>query len=347
MASSLTIPYEWFDNLASFPPASTRPAGSRARAKDSRVIYTCVINDFDAHEWQADSQNLIPYDEFRITVLVPASQRLSGNVPTGVYRERYPILPLTSFSSNPSVSNPVLELDLTNGGIGPWTTLSYGTDYGLLPRTPQVTGSPGIGIGLGLASFPPSTGPDLSVADYAVGFAVSNAIGSTLGPSSVFRFTRTDRVMPIDPCGAKASQHEFSLPSEPAYTFRESTGSPLSNTMWGVWFPPIEGCQIEIWRRAPRGRGALYRAPSGPGTGLRRMSTGLTPFVRLPLGRFYCLMQDIQTQSSKIVTHRWRYFNPFTQSWSRLSQETFARAGTRNQNIPPNVLLQQRAIRVY
>jgi len=327
MSLSPGLPYSYFPSFVTFPDAAGYGLGWRARAQDTDLLYTCVLDESTLlHVWQQEDSTPFAFDSYRMEVVVPSIQRLTGGAPNGTFNSRYELFPMQSFSSDQAISDTTLEIDLTNSGAGPWTPLGYGAlgDYGLLPRTP--TGA-GIGIGFGLASFAPPTGPNASIASYAVGFAVSAAIALTLTTASAFRFRWTERKLRKHPQGASATQTDSTNPLLPMYSQFVRLGTSVV-TEWAAWFPQLATCQIELWRHSPTSRGGLYRDRSNsPQAGISRNSTVWVPFMRLPAGVFRALYSDLVTRRGRTLQYAWCYWDDLNQARSDISSETIFRSG--------------------
>lgn len=342
------VTFRQYDSRADFPPAASMEAGALAWAvndsgQDQAGMYVVrwqdpatLIWDYVAGSGGSLSQ---PYIETRRTWETLAQPIVVNNAPTATMKSRYPILPLTDFSSDPAVCNPVLELDVT--GFGPFVELTYGVDFGLLPRTPQLVGAPGIGFGFGLQSQPPPSGPRATMANQAVGFAVSAAVAAALVGASRFRFSWTERTLLIEPRGAAAGIVETVAPfgDQPSFTDRYSVGagvgpnfpnSPVqfSPGQFGIWFPPQRDMQIELWRRMSRTRAGAYRDNGNQQKGLRRFSTSFVPFDRLPVGTWFAQPNtNFYGHQSKEIQFAWCYWSDALQARSRISSETIFRSG--------------------
>jgi hypothetical protein len=315
--------------------------GYTAHVVDEDSTWICQLDASGSHFWALLESNF--YNETRLTWTQSAEPLIVGNVASGSMRSRYPILPTRSFSSVQSICRSTLELDV--GGVGSFVELDYGTDYGLLPRTPQVIGAPGIGIGFGLQSIPHGAGgPRTAIADQAVGFAVTAAIASTLTTSSVFRFSWVERTLKVAAVGAKAgvleptagftNQPTFSLPYAVAHT-SDFAAFPLMPARYApgqfaVFFNRIDGMQVEIWRRPHRTKAGSYRDGSLQQKGLRRLSTGLTLLDRIAPNVFYGTALDVFTgYFSHIEEFHWCYWSDKLQARSALCDLPIFRAGNR------------------
>jgi hypothetical protein len=311
--------------------ADSFPIGCTAHVAEDDSIWKCVLNAAQSrHEWELQSSPI--YTESRFSWETNAIPLISANAPTGVMRNRYPMLPTRSFSSDQSVTKSTLEVDVSGSGYVP---LVYGVDYGFLPRTPQLIGAPGIGIGYGLQSFPYGAGgPRSSIADQAVGFAVDPAIAAGLNASSRFRFTWTERELKIAASGAKAGVIETIAPfgSEPSFSesYAVAHAVNLGNFpnmpmqygvgQFAVFFNAVSDCVVEIWRRTHRTAGGAYRDNKNKKVGLRRLSTGLTLLDRTQPGVFYGTMLDVFSGNlSHEQEYHWCYWSDRYQARSKMS----------------------------
>jgi hypothetical protein len=330
------------DLFAGEASASAFPIGVTAHVVDDDSTWICVLNSTQTgHVWTLHNSSI--YTESRFTWETNAESLISGNAPTGIMRNRYPMLPLRSFSSDQLVTRSVLELDAS--GSGAYSPLTYGVDYGLLPRTPELVGGPGIGIGYGLQSRASGAGgPRSTIADQAVGFAVDQGISATLTPSSRFRFTWTERELKIAANGAKAGVLETVPPfgSEPSFVEKYGVAhAPNVGTFpnmpkqyavgqFAVFFNAVSDCCVEIWRRPHRTSAGAYRDGRNKKVGLRRLSTGLTLLDRTKTGVFYGTMLDVfSTNWSHEQEYRWCYWSDRYQARSRMSDLPIFRSSYR------------------
>lgn len=320
-------------------------AGTTAHVRADGSQWSCNLVGSDLHhEWGFVSSPL--YTESSLSWKTSAMPLVSGNAPSGTMRSWYAILPTRNFSSDQSISRTSLEVDYA--GSGTFVPLVYGVDYGLLPRTPMVTGAPGIGIGYGLQSRPyGGGGPRASVSDQAVGFAVSSSVSAATTSSSVFRFAWKERTLLAEAFGAKAAIIETVAPftSEPSFSTPYAVAHansvvsfpnmpkqyPLGS--FAVFFHPIEGYRVEIWRRPHRTEGGSYRDTRNLQVGLRRLSTGLSLLDRTQDGVFFGTVLDVfASYYSHEQEYRWCYWSDELQARSRMSDLPIFRSGFRWMN---------------
>lgn len=316
------------------------PTGQTAHVVEDDSTWICVLNSTQtSHVWTLHSSSV--YTETRLSWTTNAIPLIANNLPTASMRNRYPILPTRSFSSDQSVTRSTLELDVTGGGT--FVPLTYGSDYGLVPRTPEVVGAPAIGIGYGLQSRAyGSGGPRANIADQAVGFAVEAGIAAALTTASVFRFTWIERELLLSATGAKAGVAEQVAPfsSEPmfvdgyavAHAGSLATFPNMPNGyaigQFGVFFNSIDDCVVEVWRRSHRTEAGAYRDNRNLQKGLRRLSTGVTLLDRSKVGIFVGTANDIFFGNwSHEQEYHWCYWSERYQARSKMSRESIFRLG--------------------